>query len=47
MNLTRYIRDNYYGRKDLEKFKPCNKLISRGVKNSSSYYYSQHPIKLI
>jgi hypothetical protein len=30
-----------YRKKDLEKFKFCNKLLSRGIKGSSSYEYSK------
>lgn len=29
-----------YNKKDIEKFRCCNKLISRGVINSSSYLYA-------
>jgi len=33
-----------YRQKDADKFKICNKLLSRGVKGSSSYHYSKNGI---
>ncbi len=37
---------NYYGKKDKIKFSICNKLITRGVWNSSSYKYANGIIKI-
>ena len=39
-----YFSDTFYGRKDLRKFLACNKIISRGVKGSSSDRYSKMSI---
>jgi len=43
IDLSDYV-SGYYGKKDLDKFRNCTKLISRGVKGSASDRYSEHPL---
>jgi hypothetical protein len=42
IDLTGYS-SSPYAKKDIKKFWKCTKLISKGVKGSSSFYYSRHP----
>jgi len=45
IDLTGFLKPNCpYSNKDVAKFKECTKLISRGARYSSSWYYSKHPL---